>query len=156
MQQPQELHLQSLLEESHIERRALLPLWIKIFTWLFLFCGAAAVVGAVFMLFGFSFQVALYGLQSNEVSLTALIVTMLFLLKGVAAIGLWRQRDWGVNVAIVDAVLGIAVCAFMMVVYPFLVDNGAGFQIRLELALLIPYLMKLYNIRPTWNKARRS
>ncbi len=50
----------------------------------------------------------------------------------------------------IDAILGIVICIFSMSL-PFIVNRpGFGFSIRLELLLLIPFLIKLGKIKNEW------
>ena len=75
----------------------------------------------------------------------------LFMLKGFAAFSLWMEKDLAINLAIADAILGIVVCGAVMFIIPFLAENlSYKFSFRLELALLIPYLLKLQKIKPSW------
>jgi len=91
-------------------RRKLLPIWIKIFLWLFMIFGIIAPVGLILGLLGIDF-----------------------------------------NLAIIDGIIGIAVCTFVMLVSPFLTEsNVIHFNIRLELIALIPYLIKMKNIKRDW------
>lgn len=151
MEQPNELLLEKLVTE-HKRRRALLPIWIKVFTWFFMIAGAFVPIDFIIGLFGLNFQLALYGLETNNpLSALALFLIFLFLLKGYAAFSLWTEKDWAINFAIVDAVLGIAVCSAVMFVFPYFIENsGFRFNFRLELVLLIPYLVKLQKIKPLW------
>lgn len=59
-----------LLTESILEntkrRKQLLPLWIKIFTWIFLIFGTIIPFALVLGILGFSFDVALYGLEAKQ------------------------------------------------------------------------------------------
>lgn len=133
-------------------RRELIPLWIKIFLWIFLVFGAFAPLGLVLGLFGFKFQIALYGLETyNPLSLIGISLIGIFLLKGIAAFGLWTGKDWAILIGRIDAITGIIICVFLMTVYPF-IDSKIGFNLnlRFELVLLIPFLMKLENIRKDW------
>jgi hypothetical protein len=45
-----------------VRRKSLLPWWIKVFMWIFLFLGALAPVGLIFGLLGNWFHISLYGL----------------------------------------------------------------------------------------------
>lgn len=97
------------------------------------------------------FQSALYGLETHEpFSATGFFILFLFVFKGVVAYGLWTEKEWAVDSAIVDAILGIAVCSTTMII-PF-TGSGSPFTFRLELVLLIPYLIKLLNIRKDWKQ----
>lgn len=139
MEQAGELNLETLIKYER--RRSLLPVWIKVFIWFFIITGAFALVGIVAAIFGLNFQLALFGLESNDpLSIIGLIVSFLFILKGFAALSLWTEQDWAIQLALVDAIIGILVCCIVMLVLPFLLpDLGFKSSLRLELALLIPY-----------------
>jgi len=135
-------------------RRTLLTWWLKIFSYLFLFMAAAAIAmyPLMFML-GNDYMVTLYGLESSDrSSFITLAVVVLFLLKGVAAFGLLFEKDWAIEVGLVDAAVGILVCLFVGLYTMF----GTGSYIasfRLELILLIIYLIKLLKIQAIWKKS---
>ena len=95
---------------------------------------------------------ALYGLASNDpLSITGLIVTILFVFKGIAGYALINYKDWAVKLAMVEAWLGIGVCLVTMLVLPFF---GYSFTIRFELILIIPYLVRLWKIKSQWEENR--
>ena len=125
---------------------------MKIFIWLFLAMGAVAPLGLVAGLLGTEFRLSLYGFQTNHpLSPTGLFITILFILKGIVAFGLWTEKDWGVKLGMIDAITGIVICGFVMVIYPFF-NWKAGFEInfRFELVALIPYLLRLQKIKTQW------
>lgn len=134
-------------------RRSLLPWWIKTFTWIFLIFGAMAPIGFMLGILGVKFQLALYGLETFfPTSFLGLLLTAIFLFKGVTAFGLWTEKNWAITFAQVDAVLGIIICVFVMLVYPFIDDYpGFMFRFRLEILILIPFLSKLSKIKNDWN-----
>jgi hypothetical protein len=142
-------------EKKHPNRRSLLPWWIKVFSWIFMVMGSLAVpMSFLALMFGISFQIALYGLATNEPgSMIGLLLTILFLLKGIVGYGLWTQRDWAIKIGMVDASLGIIICVLVMLA-PGLIDNTIdhSFTFRLELVALIPYLIMLTKIKPEWDK----
>lgn len=113
-----------------------------------------AFVPVVFLigLFGSNVQLSLYGLETNSASTPlGLLLVFLFILKGFAALSLWAEKDWAINLALADAILGIAICGAVMFIVPLLrQDSGFRFNLRLELALLIPYLLKLQKIKAVW------
>jgi hypothetical protein len=158
MEQEEQLVLEPLLEQSLVNRRKLLPVWIKVFVWIFMIMGAIVPLAFAFSLFGGTFQISLYGLESNTaLNTVGAIALALFLFKGIAAFGLWTEKDWAVDIAIVDAVVGIIVCLFVMMVYPFIDDiEGSTINVRLELLLLVPYLVKLQKIKPLWRRSSVS
>ncbi|MCB9304527.1 MAG: hypothetical protein H6566_28165 [Lewinellaceae bacterium] len=151
MNENQEI-LDGQLDISSKRRRALLPVWIKIFTWIFMITALIIPIGVIFGLIGMPFNLGLYGLETMApISLTGAIILALFALKGVVAYGLWTERKWAVNLAIVDGILGLVICTLMMVVMPFLLDKGGfRFSFRLELFALIPYVIKMFRVRPEW------
>lgn len=141
-------------ENSSPRRRSLLPWWIKTFAWIFLVMALIVPVSIIYGLLGQPFQMALYGFSTNNpLSTDGLFLAVLFILKGITALGLWTEKDWAINIAMVDAILGIIMSGFMTIVYPFMnIDTGYQLNIRLELLLLIPFLYKLIKIKPEWNK----
>lgn len=149
------LLLESLEREAIVQRRQLLPTWIKVFIWIFIVFGGLGILGFVGGLFSARFEASLFGLETNDPSSpVGLFICFLFVFKGIAALALWMEKDWAVDLAIADALLGIGVCTAVMLlplVYP-----ASKFSFRLELLLLIPYLLKLISIRKQWKHAGRS
>jgi hypothetical protein len=141
-----------------IARRQLLPWWIKTFCWIFMVFGALAIAGIGLGLFKITFDLSLYGLSTTDpLSLIGLSLIAIFIFKGIASFGLWTEKDWAVDVAIADAVIGIVVCVFMMLIYPVIDDlPGFKFNFRLELVLLILYLLKLQTIRSPWKASEHT
>jgi hypothetical protein len=139
---------------SAVKRKSLLLWWIKVFMWIFLAFGVFAPFGLIFAFFGFSFQLSLYGLDTQTpLSYIGICIILIFLFKGITSYGLLTEADWAIKICIVDAILGIAICVFVML-FPLLSSNSnARFSFRLELVLLIPYLHKLLNIRAAWENA---
>jgi len=148
----EQLVLESLEKEILIQRRKLLPIWIRIFIWIFIVFGALGLLGFISALFSARFEASFYGLQTNDPSsAVGLFICFLFVFKGIVAAGLWTEKDWAVDLGIADAILGIAVCLTVMIL-PF-TGSDFAFSLRLELLLLIPYLIKLLNIRNRWKEA---
>ena len=140
------------LNQVSPKRRTLLPWWVKIFCWIFMIFGGIAAVGIVFGVLGYNFQLSLYGLETSEpLSPIGGVLMLTFLLKGAAAFGLWTEKDWAITLGVIDAVLGIVICGLVMLVAPFL-NIGFSFHLRLELALLIPYLLWLNRTKPLWQQ----
>lgn len=134
------------------KRRSLLPWWVKIFCWIFMIFGGISAIGIVFGILGYNFQLSLYGLESSRpLSLIGGLLMLTFLLKGAAAFALWTEKDWAITLGFVDAVLGIVICGLAMLIAPFL-NIGFSFNLRLELALLIPYLLWLNRTKAAWHK----
>lgn len=134
---------------EQVRRIQLIPLWIKIFAWIFLVFGAFAVIVFAIGIMGGSASLSLYGLSTNEpLSIIGIFITACFMLKGIVAFGLIKEKDWAIKLGIADAIIGIAACAFT-IIYPFFL-NEIQFTFRLELIALIPYLVKLLRIKTQW------
>ena len=126
-----------------IDRKTLIPTWIKIFSWIFLAFGVLALIAVAVGLLGYQFAMALYGFETSDpISTVGLIITLLFLLKGMVAFGILTKKDWAVNLAIADALIGIGICIYSIIVVTAVV--------RLELLALIPYFYKMWKIRSNW------
>ncbi|MEM6298588.1 MAG: hypothetical protein AAF740_07870 [Bacteroidota bacterium] len=152
---------EEILDENQLQsngprRRALLPIWIKVFIWIFLVMGALIPVAAVLGLLGFTFGLSIYGLESNApLSLTGLIVMSIFSLKGAVAFGLWTEKRWAAKLALVDAAVGLFICVLVSML-PFVAIEGNFISIdasfRLEILFLLPYLLVMRKIAPEWEK----
>ena len=137
-----------------MSKRKLLPWWIKVFIWIFLILSAIVPIAIVFGLLGYQFVISIYGLETNNpLSVMGGFLILIFILKGAVGYGLWFSKKWAVNVGVFDAVIGILLCLYTMFIGLF-VDSKDEFvfTFRLELLLLIPYLIKLFKIKPMWNR----
>jgi len=146
-----ELHesiLDAEFEKPQLRRRDLLPTWIKVFIWIFIIMGAFIPFGFIAGIFGIPFSISLYGFGTmNPLSITGLFLTGLFLLKGVVAFGLWTEKEWAVNLAMIDGLIGIILCIAVMIVVP---ATSGGITFRLDLFLLIPYFLKMKSLKSEW------
>ena len=152
MNEPQaDLITTSLPELNALPRKKLLPVWIKVFMWLFLVVGAIAILSLIPALFGYEFQAAIYGIETNDpLSLTGLVLISIFIFKGVTAFFMLKEKDQAIKLALADAAVGIVICVAVMI-YPFISpDAGVTFSLRLELVTLIPYLIVMKKIKPAW------
>lgn len=148
----QEETTKSVFEEfdTNKRRRALLPWWIKMFCWIFMLFGIMAFVSLLLGFTNIKPALAFYGFESNEpFSLDGMIVISVGIFKGITAFSLWFEKDFAIKFGKIDAMIGIVLCAIAMLVIPFLGD-GFHLELRLELALLIPYLLKLTKIENEW------
>lgn len=135
-----------------INRRQLLPWWMKFFCWLFMIFGVAAIGCLLLGLFGIPENLALYGLESNQaLSVTGITIILVAIFKGITAFSLWFEKDYAIILGAIDAIAGIIMCVIFMTVLPLAIENFHA-TIRLELVLLIPYLIKLKKIYPLWNQ----
>jgi hypothetical protein len=144
------------LEELMTPRRKeLLSWWMKFFSYIFLLTGALTLfLYPVMFLLNMDFHFELYGLGSDDhTSFLLLAIVSLYILKGAAAFGLLFEKDWGVNVALVDGWAGILVCTFV-VIYDFFGPAHVFAPFRLELIFLAAYIAKLLKIRLDWQRGR--
>lgn len=133
-------------------RRDLLPLWIKIFLWLFLIAGGLCVSFLILGVFSIKIDLSLYGIDAHHpYTVPGLIISFLFIYKGIVAFGLWFEETWAPLAAIIDAIIGIAVCIVMMIL-AFVFPDNLSFTLRLELIPLYFYLVKMYKIKKIWEK----
>ena len=141
-------------------RRDLLPWWMKVFIWIWMFLGASSIVSRLLGILGISLwlnsngEKSIYGMETTEnYSVLALLITMLIIFKGITAFGMWTEKDWAIKLGIIDATIGIAVCISMMFIEPIFENNEGSWNInfRFELVLLIPYLIKCLQIRKQWD-----
>lgn len=143
-QQPDDI----LIQTHHTRRIKLIPVWVKIFSWIFIVFGCAVIIGLVYAMLGNTFELSIYGFDTlAPFSLVGIGIMFVFILKGLVAFGLLKEKDWAIKLGYTDAVLGIAACCFAMI-YPLVVSGN--FSFRLELIVLIPYLIKLDKIKKEW------
>jgi hypothetical protein len=152
MQNNEEDLLEDIVQQmSSVRRKSLLPWWIKIFMWIFLIFGLLTLFGLIFGLFGYRFQLSLYGLDTNDpLSLKGIIIIVLFLFKGIISYSLLTEQDWSVKLGIIDAIAGIVICIFVMISPMLNPGSTTGISFRIELLFLIPYLNKMLKIRKPW------
>ena len=145
MQDESPLELESLLPRK---RRKLIPIWIKVFIWIFMLLGAFVPVNI--LTFGLSAgSWSLYGLEAEgALSIRGMMVCLLFLFKGITALGLWNENDWAIQFGIIDAILGIIICAAVTISPIF--NHQLVFSFRLELIPLVFYLMWLLKTKVAW------
>jgi hypothetical protein len=152
MQNSEENLLDDIVRQmSIIKRKSLLPWWIKIFMWIFLIFGILGLFGLIFGLFGYKFQLSLYGLNTNDpFSLAGISIILLFLFKGIISYCLLTENDWAIKLGITDAITGIVICVLVMINPMLNPGSNNGLSFRLKLLFLIPYLNKMIKIRKPW------
>ena len=127
-------------------RRALLPLWIKIFIWIFFVVAATAPVALLVGALGGTFKLGMFGLETDDpFSVVGFMIITIFLFKGIVSYALWNEKSIGVKLAIIDATATILVCVFTMIY-----SSESLVSFRLELIPLILYLRKMLKIRKEW------
>ena len=136
-------------------RRKLLPWWIKVFAWIFITAAVLIPFGLLANAwFGLEYNIEIYGIGSHDgFSLLGIMLTAIFLLKGITAFALWTEKDWAIVAGQFDAVIGIIICIYVSFIYPIMdAVPGFNFSFRLELLILIPFLIKLEKISNDWKK----
>lgn len=131
-------------------RKKLLPLWIKIFGWLFIVMAAAVPFLYVSsIVFDFSATYSMFSLEYEGHALAPmpLLISILILINGVCAYGLLLGKDWGLTACIIYGYVGLVLTLGSLVVGLF---SGTGITIRLEPIIQIPYLMKLHKLKALW------
>ncbi len=143
-------------QKEKIKRRSLLPWWIKTFIWIFFVLGASAFAGIILGVLGINFQISFYGLNTNQVfTVVGIILTFIFILKGIVSYALWTEKDWAISLGSIDALIGIVICLYVMIVEPFTKSNGLfSINFRLELILLIIFLIRLQKIKTQWMNSK--
>ncbi|MFT3919295.1 hypothetical protein [Cloacibacterium sp.] len=97
------------------QRRKLLPIWIKVFIWIFFIFGGIGILLLLFAPFSDNIDLSIYGISTtNPKSIAGISIILLFILKGMVSYGLWFEKKWGINIAQIDAVLGIIICTATM------------------------------------------
>ena len=141
-------------EVTIVTRRSLLPLWIKIFIWLFLIFGALLPIGFVYTILDLPFNLSLYGYETNDPrSLASYFILALFLYKFIVALSLWRSKVYAIILAEIDAISGILICCTYMILGLMGDNDEIKFHFNLELFVLIPYLIKMRRVRKAWKNA---
>lgn len=146
-----------------MERRMLLPQWMKVFIWLFM---AYALLLPLLVLLNYSgvgMPLQMYGFKYGISLIWGTIpFCLLVLFKGFVAYSLWKEKDGAIGLAKIDAIAGIVICVLMMIASLFtggasdgvVIDGRAQsvtmIDFRFELLFLIPYLITLNRIEYDW------
>jgi len=136
-----------------IVRSDLLPIWIVVFSWIFLIFGL--IVPAALILGFLEIEIdllSLYGLKTeNAFSKIGLFITALFGLKTIVSYGLITGKKWAPTIAIADAVIGIIICITTIFQKAYF-----SLELKVEIIALIPYLIKMVTIKLKWERAALS
>jgi hypothetical protein len=136
--------------EAEKNRKKLIPLWIKIFGWIFIVMGIA--VPFLFMVAPFVSQPATYEIfglshQGSPFDPMALLIAAIIFSLAISAYGLLFGKPWGLNACLITGYGGVLICLGTMAYS--LIAIGT-LTIRLELIAQIPYLLKLHTVKPLW------
>lgn len=138
------------LDKPKPRRRELLPTWVLIFACLFFVLSIFTFFILIMGLLGGKISLSLYGIYTTQAfSISGIIISTLFILKGIVSFGLWTEKEWAVKLAILDSVIGIVTCLIMTIYMPIF-SNNYHFSIRLELIALFPYFFTMNKIQANW------
>ena len=84
--------------------------------------------------------------QGSPFAPMALLISAIILSHSISAYGLLFGKDWGLIACLITGHIAIAICIFSMLTS---VTTGV-INLRLELVLLIPYVLKLRKIKDEW------
>ncbi len=130
-----------------IERKQLLPKWIRFFCWIFLPLLASPIILILGLYVG-DMEYSLFGLNYYGPSLRPLPIFMILMLSlhGIAAYGLLWSKKWGIDVGISCGLIGAALSIIAMIgAYS---KGRVHFEFSVFLQIL--FLMSLFRIRQKW------
>lgn len=143
-------------EKKDIIRRTLLPIWVKIFCWIFMIGAVAGIICLIGGLLGYNPSLSMYGFETNEpITPIGFFIISIFLYKGFVAYSLWFEKDNAINLGKIDALTGIGLCIITMIVLPFFGDDFK-ITLRLEILLLILFYKKLNAIEYEWDNQEKQ
>lgn len=130
-------------------RKSLLPKWIRFFCWIFLVFGFfgtfISLLGSIFAVGG---NMNLYGLyySGSGLNIYALIFIIMFFVLGLSSYGLLWGKKWGINIGILQGVIGI-IMPLITTIWSF---KFGVFRAPLELILFIPWVIIMFKIKNQW------
>lgn len=135
---------------TETNRKKLIPLWIKIFGWLFIIMGAAIPLlplvtsllkqPATYEIFGLSYV-------GSPFHPMALLISAIILSLSISAYGLLFGKPWGLKACLITGYGGVFICLATMV---YSLVALSALTIRLEPLVQIPYLLKLQKLKSLW------
>ena len=158
MMEPQNVLDEQFIEFNTKRRRDLLPKWIRVFCWIFMVLGGISIISFIAGIFGINYKIEIYGLRSNApLSPIGLLIFTVFIIKAVAAYGLWFEKNWAILLGFIDGTLGLILCLLATLILPHFVDGYTKvFSFRLEVIAIIPFMIKLTNIKSEWNNLQNQ
>lgn len=134
-------------------RRALLPWWIIFFSWFLIIICIVQVIMMTLDYFGITKLGIITEADSSFKNIFSLANSFFTI---VAAYGLLREKDWAVNIAILNALASVAQTFFSTnEVFADTTEAVIFWSIYgVGLIMLAIYLWKLFSIRKDWNIRR--
>ena len=144
-----------------VRRKFMVPKWIRVFAWIVaVYCPLQLLSTLVVTILIATGSLSQYFPQNNAPIFTLMGAVSLgaTILKGTAAIGLLKEKDWAVRLCIADGAVSIALRIYSLVMHSWVTvsTNGAytGYYFSIELLLVIPYLVNMIRIRKDWEENR--
>ena len=135
--------------QNKVIRRKLIPIWMRIFCWIFMLLGFLGIVCLIIGAFNIPVRMSLYGYETNSpISFMGFFLAAVICIKGFAAYSLWFEKDNAISIGKFDAILGFILCIIAFVYYPLVHHK---ISIRLEILFLIPYYRILNRIEYAWD-----
>lgn len=138
-------------------RLQLIPIWMKIFMWIFVFLGTWIVFANILRVVGINFaansSTSIYGLETfDKNTLLYFFISGLIVYKTIVSFAMITEKNWAISAAIIDAILGLLVVIWVMMLNPLLNETNFSYDwnFQFELLLLIPYLLKCIRIKKDW------
>lgn len=134
--------------ENPINRKQLIPLWIKIATCFFIFVTIVSLVAIPLSSYRFV-HLDLYGFSHSAqgISLEMIGITIISLLITLGFIGIMTTKEWGPNYLFV---IGICLLVFFLLRFIGSVISGP-LEIRVEPFIISIFLFKIQGIRRNWS-----
>ena len=120
-----------------------LPVWFKVFSVYFIISAVVNTGILLAQVFGVKVSMSIYGISSDNVSVST-VIYIIYLVKALVAIGLYRGKRWAIKLGLLDAFGGIAIW-ILMVLQPLLGNfSYIPDQISAEIFFIIAYLYILF------------
>ena len=139
------------IDSSYFEKFQI-PKWLKYFSFLFAIIGLLIPIIIILNVIDIRPQLAIYGLGSNSIfNGIGIIILLVFTIKAIVSYGILRKEKWAFKLALFDAILGIVICILKFGLIDILKDkSNINFEFRLELLILIPYLIYIARNKSNW------
>ena len=127
-------------EEREAFRHALIPTWIKLFSWLFILISSAA---SIIFLLAVATDSVTDHYEGPLIALLLLICAAYIVAPGVCGYGLLYAKNWGLNACLIWGYI-------TLVIFLFDIFSGPNIALRLDIIVLLFFLRRLHKIRPLW------
>ncbi|MBL4831118.1 MAG: hypothetical protein JKY55_14685 [Aliivibrio sp.] len=137
-------------------RQSLVPLWIKVFGWLFVGLAPVAIISFLIANFTMSGQtnIDFLGFKLTSLELTPNLIAIIVFGSYFAfcTYGLLKGKSWAVNTGLVNGYLGLGLCLYYIISH----SSSDSLTLRFEPFLQIPFLIVMHSIRKRWSDAKNK